>query len=602
MKDRIVRIGGASGFWGDSALGAPQLVAAGVDYLVFDYLAELTMSILVNARAKDPALGYATDFVDVAMKPVLKTVAEKRIKVVSNAGGVNPAGCGAALAKLCDEQGVALNIAIVEGDDVLGQVEALRAAGVTEMFSGASIPEKLLSANAYLGAIAIAEALKRGADVVITGRCVDSAVTLGPLMHEFGWAADAYDKLAQGSLAGHIIECGAQATGGLFTDWESVPDWADIGYPIVECAADGSFIVTKPAGTGGLISVPVVAEQMLYEIADPAAYLLPDVSCDFTQVRMKQLGEHRVGVSGARGRAPPDAYKVSSTWMDGWRSQATLVITGIDAAKKARRSGEAILERTRAIFRRRKIDDYTDTLIEVLGAEHQYGPHARTAAAREVIMRLSVKHADPKALSVFAREIAPAGTSWSPGTTGMGGGRAKATPNVRLFSFAVPRSSVRVGVRMDGERTDVDIPSGAPLVPAQAASVVPAQAGTQSHATKFASMSKPSGPTVPLIRLAHGRSGDKGDISNIGIVARKPEYLPLLRDQLTAAVVKRYFAHLVRGEVERHELPGIGAFNFVLHEALGGGGMASLRIDPLGKGMAQMLLDIPVAVPGDWAP
>ena len=593
MKDRIVRIGGASGFWGDSALGVPLLVAAGVDYLVFDYLAELTMSILVNARARDPALGYATDFVDVAMKPVLKTVAEKRVKVVSNAGGVNPAGCGAALARLCVEQGVALKIAIVEGDDVLGQVEALRAAGVTEMYSAASMPEKLLSANAYLGAIAIAEALKRGADVVITGRCVDSAVTLGPLMHEFGWATDAYDKLAQGSLAGHIIECGAQATGGLFTDWESVPDWANIGYPIVECAADGSFVVAKPAGTGGLISVPVVAEQMLYEIGDPAAYLLPDVSCDFTQVRMKQVGENRVGVSGARGRAPPHTYKVSSTWMDGWRSQATLVITGIDAAKKARRSGEAILERTRAIFRRRKFDDYTDTLLEILGAEHQYGMHARTAAAREVIMRLSVKHVDPKALSIFAREIAPAGTSWSPGTTGMGGGRAKAAPNVRLFSFAVPRSGVRVGVRMDGERFEVEIPSGAPFVPAPAA--------IRSPATELAAMSKPSGITVPLIRMAHGRSGDKGDMANIGIVARKPEYLPLLREQLTAAVVKRYFAHLVKGEVERHELPGIGAFNFVLREALGGGGMASLRIDPLGKGMAQMLLDIPLAVPRDWA-
>ncbi len=594
MKDRIVRIGGASGFWGDSALGAPQLVAAGVDYLVFDYLAELTMSILVNARARDPALGYATDFVDVAMKPVLKSVAEKRIKVVSNAGGVNPAGCGAALAKLCDEQGVALNIAIVEGDDVLARVEALRAAGAREMFSGASMPEKLLSANAYLGAIAIAEALKRGADVVITGRCVDSAVTLGPLMHEFGWATDAYDKLAQGSLAGHIIECGAQATGGLFTDWESVPDWANIGYPIVECAADGSFIVAKPAGTGGLISVPVVAEQMLYEIGDPAAYLLPDVSCDFTQVRIKQVGENRVCVSGARGHAPPDTYKVSSTWMDGWRSQATLVITGIDAAKKARRSGEAILERTRAIFRRRKFDDYADTLIEILGAEHQYGPHARTAAAREVIMRLSVRHMDPKALSVFAREVAPAGTSWSPGTTGMGGGRAKATPNVRLFSFAVPRAGVRVSVRMNDERAEVAIPPGAP--------VIPAQAGAQSHASESATASKPSGSTVPLVRLAHGRSGDKGDISNIGIIARKPEYLPLLRAHLTAAVVKQYFAHLVAGEVERHELPGIGAFNFVLREALGGGGMASLRIDPLGKGMAQMLLDIPLSVPSDWAP
>ena len=372
-----LRIGGASGFWGDSALGAPQLAAAGIDYLVFDYLAELTMSILAGARAKDAALGYATDFVDVAMKSVLQQVAAKGIKVVSNAGGVNPRACAAALQKLCDAEGVTLKIAIVEGDDVLDRLPGLRQAGVTEMFSGAALPENILSANAYLGAIPIAAALQRGADVVITGRCVDSAVTLGPLIHEFGWVFDtddveALDKLAQGALAGHIIECGAQATGGLFTDWESVPDWANIGYPIIECHADGSFVVTKPANTGGLVTPAVVAEQMLYEIGDPAAYVLPDVVCDFTQVTLTQQGDasaHRVLVQGARGTPPTDCYKVSATYMDGWRAQATLLITGIDAAKKAQRSGEAILERTRGIFTRLKFADYLETRLEIIGAE-----------------------------------------------------------------------------------------------------------------------------------------------------------------------------------------------------------------------------------------
>ncbi len=602
-RSKPVRIGGASGFWGDSALGAPQLVAAGIDYLVFDYLAELTMSILVNARAKDAALGYATDFVDVAMKPVLKDLVANRIKVVSNAGGVNPRACAAALQKLCDEQGVTLNIAIVEGDDVLERIPASREAGVKEMFSGTALPEKILSANVYLGAIPIAAALKRGADVVITGRCVDSAVTLGPLIHEFDWVFDtadgsALDKLAQGALAGHIIECGAQATGGLFTDWDSVPDWANIGYPIVECHADGSFVVTKPAGTGGLVTPAVVAEQMLYEIGDPAAYILPDVVCDFTQVTMTQEGEasaHRVLVKGARGKPPTDCYKVSATYMDGWRAQATLLITGIDAAKKAQRSGEAILERTRGMFKRLKFADYLETNLEIIGAEHQYGPHARTAATREAVMRLSVRHENPKAIGVFAREVAPAGTSWSPGTTGMGGGRSKPAPNLRMFSFLLPKSAVRPRVELNGEGTHTPIPPGFPPQEPPAPTVLDDQ--SPKALVGAVSVAGVDEVLVPLLRIAHARSGDKGNISNIGVIARDKLFLPLLRAQLTPAAVKQYFAHLVKGEVVRFELAGIHAFNFVLHEALDGGGMASLRADPLGKGMAQMLLDLPVFVP-----
>ena len=648
MSEKIVKIGGASGFWGDSALGAPQLVAAGIDYLVFDYLAELTMSILVNAKTKDPALGYATDFVDVAMKSVLKDVAVKGIKVVSNAGGMNPRACAAALQKLCDEQGVTLKIAVVEGDDVLDRIPALRGRGtdgesgeggvrgIVEMFSGAPLPEKILSANAYLGAIPIAAALKRGADVVITGRCVDSAVTLGPLIHEFDWAFGGYgklaqgdwgklaqgdldklaqgdlDKLAQGALAGHIIECGAQATGGLFTDWESVPDWPNIGYPIVECHADGSFVVTKPANTGGLVTTAVIAEQMLYEIGDPAAYILPDVVCDFTRVTLTQQGgaaAHRVLVQGARGRPPTDCYKVSATYMEGWRAQATLLITGIDAAKKAQRSGEAILARTRAIFQRLKFSDYLETHLDIIGAETQYGPHARTTATREAVMRLAVRHDNPRALGVFAREVAPAGTSWSPGTTGMGGGRSKPAPNVRMFSFLLPKREVRPRVELAGEGTHPPVPEGFTQSPSSAANLrdergqkdalagdPPAPTVSSVDSAQPLVGAAPGAMTVPLLRIAHGRSGDKGNISNIGIIARQPHYLPLLRAQLTPHAVKGYFAHLVKGEVLRYELTGIDAFNFVLHEALDGGGMASLRADPLGKGMAQMLLDFPVHI------
>src|SRR5262245_23363033 len=292
-----VRIGGASGFGGDSMVGAPQLVHSGlIDYLVFDYLAETTMSILAAARAKKPELGYATDFVDSAMKQVLPEVMRRGIKVIANAGGINPRGCAAALAALASTMALTPRIAVVEGDDVSALMPALRSAGTRDMYTGEPLPTQVLSANAYLGALPIAAALDAGADIVITGRCVDRAVTLGALIHAFGWSPSDHDRLAGGSLAGHIIECGCQATGGLFTDWAQVPDWAHIGYPIVECAGDGSFVLTKAPGTGGLVRRACVAEQLLYELGDPAAYLLPDVTCDFRDVRIEQIAEERVRV------------------------------------------------------------------------------------------------------------------------------------------------------------------------------------------------------------------------------------------------------------------------------------------------------------------
>src|SRR5215469_10354674 len=250
MRKDFVSIGGASGFWGDSVTGPMQLVAAGrIDFLVFDYLAELTMSLLASARMKDLSQGYATDFISVAMRMVLKEAMAKNIRIIANAGGVNPRGCAAALQALADELGVQVRIAVVEGDDVMPLLPALRDEGMREWQGDRPLPEKVVSANAYLGALPIKAALDAGAQVVITGRCVDSAVTLGALMHGFGWATDDYDRLAAGSLAGHIIECGCQGAGGLHTDWEDVPDWAHSGYPMVECRSDGSFIVTKPEGT-----------------------------------------------------------------------------------------------------------------------------------------------------------------------------------------------------------------------------------------------------------------------------------------------------------------------------------------------------------------
>jgi hypothetical protein len=590
---KIVRIGCASGFWGDSVIAAPQLLRGSkLDYLVLDYLAEVTMSLLARAKMKDPEAGYAADFVSVMMKSVLPDIVRQGVKVVANAGGVNPIGCKRALETLCAQAGVKLCIAVVEGDDLMPAVGTGGLDNVRELYSGEALPAKVLTANAYLGAIPIAAALAGGADVVITGRCVDSALTLGVLRHEFGWPVDDYDRLAAGSLAGHIVECGPQATGGVHTDWESVPDWANIGYPIVECRSDGSFVVTKPEGTGGLVTPATVAEQVLYEVGDPAAYLLPDVTADFSHVQLESVGPDRVEVTGATGRPPTAQYKVSATYLDGYRAVAVVSIVGVSAAAKAEKTAEAILIRTRQIFRARNLPDFSVVHIEVLGAESSYGPQSRARDSREVILRLVVEHPQRDALELFAREIAPAGTSWAPGTTGFMGGRPKVQPVVKLFTFLVEKSAL-AGPRVSiGDRPafDVDVPTQGGFVPAP--EVIPSRLNEPR-------IDEPT-VDVPLLRLAYARSGDKADTSNIAVIARKPEYLPLLRRELTADRIARHFSHLATGPVQRFEAPGLNAFNFLLADALGGGGMASRRIDPQGKAYAQMALEMLIAVPRSW--
>ena len=586
MTRDTVRIGCASAFWGDTSAGAEQLVRRGdIDFLVFDYLAEITMSLLARARVRKPELGYVPDFID-ALAPLLQEIKQRGLRIVSNAGGINPHAAAAALRGRAAEAGIVLHIAVVTGDDLTDRTEEIRAAGVKEMFSGAPMPEKLTTMNAYLGAQPIATALDRGADVVITGRCVDSAVVLGPLVHAFGWSWTDYDRLAQGSLAGHLLECAAQVTGGLFTDWRDVPGWDDMGMPIAECGADGSFVVSKPSGTGGLVSPLSVGEQMLYEIGDPGSYILPEVVCDFRAVTMASCGPDQVRVAGTHGRAPTPTLKVSATWHDGYRVMGTLTIGGYEAALRAQRVGEAILTRVRRLLATRGISDFSETSIEVLGAESTYGPWRRPQAAanREVVLKIGARHRDQQALEILAREIAPSGSSMAQGITGFFAGRPSVQPVLRLFSFLWPKEKVAPIVHDGDEQIVVPFAASQPL------SAPPATAAPQ-RAIGVAD------GTVPLIALAVGRSGDKGNSANIGIIARKPEYLPWLRAALAEDVIRDWFAHTGVSKVERFDLPGIHALNFVLHDALGGGGVASLRVDAQGKAFAQMLMDHPIPVP-----
>lgn len=587
MGREAIRIGGASGFWGEAPHATAQLLTApDLDVLVYDYLAEITLSIMARARAKDPELGYATDFVREAMAPNLREIAARGIRVLSNAGGMNPAACAEALRREIDREGLALRVAVVEGDDLRAQIDTV--AREPEMFSGAAFPArvKVLSVNAYLGAGPVVAALRAGADIVITGRCVDSALTLAAAIESLGWEAGAYDLLAAGSLAGHLLECGPQASGGNFTDWKDVPDRAGIGYPIAHVWADGRFTIETPAGTGGLVSRETVGEQMLYEIGDPQAYLLPDVSCDFSAVELHEIAPGKVEVSGCKGRAPSGRLKVSTTWLDGFRAGQVLNFNG----REARAKGEAYVEAVQARVTERLgasgLGPFDKTSVECFGGRPGAGEY------EEVAVTAAVQHQDARAVGLFLKELIGAALAAPPGLHFFtGAGRPKPSPVVALFSNLVDADLPNIVIRLDGETLPYEaLPRAEPgEAPRRVAPPEPDQ--TTGEMTQ-----------VPLEMLAVARSGDKGNAANIGVMARVTVYMPWIWKALTPEAVSACFAAELRGGVERFYLPGSSSMNILMHDVLGGGGIASLRNDSQGKGFAQRLLSLPVGIPADLVP
>ncbi|HJT32304.1 MAG TPA: acyclic terpene utilization AtuA family protein [Pirellulales bacterium] len=440
-----IKIGNGAGFLGDN-LDAPRrlIESAELDYLTLEYLAELTLSILARRREKDPAAGYADDFLEVLASLVPAWRGQPRLKVVTNAGGMNPRACAAAAGRILADAGLAdLPIGVVTGDDLLPDLPNLLAAGCEfeNLDTGrplSELREQVVSANAYLGAREIAAALGEGARLMITGRVADASLTVGPAVHEFGWAWGDWQRLAGASVAGHLIECGAQVTGGFYAHWSEIA-LADVGYPIAELADDGACVITKPPGSGGVVNRETVAEQLVYEIGDPAHYLTPDVDVDFTTVEIEPMNVDRVAVRGATGRAAPDSYKVSLAYRAGFTANGQLLVYGRDPVVKARTCGELIVERVRAAG-----FDLAEVNVECLGAgEGVPGLHAPPVGLREVMLRVTVRDDRREAVERFCKEIAPLATAGPAGLAGYASGRPTSRPVFAYWPTLVPKNLVQ---------------------------------------------------------------------------------------------------------------------------------------------------------------
>jgi hypothetical protein len=589
---KTVRIGGASSYAVDSMTSVAQLLRAepSPDYLMFDFMSEGNIGALAQARAANPESGYMAEFISVHIAPNLNDLAAKRVKLLANAGGFNPKACAEAIEALLKERNVDLKVAYIAGDNLLPDEAKIRAAAPKDMFSGAPLPAQLDSINAYLGAFPVAQALAAGADIVVTGRCADSALGLGPLIHEFGWKFDDWDRLAAGTLVGHLLECGCQLTGGTFTDWEDVPGWEDVGFPIAEVSEDGSCVISKPANTGGLISVGTVTEQTFYEVSDPRAYIVPDVVCDFSNLKIEQIGENLVSVSNARGYPATSTYKCVASYNIGWRGTYSQVVLGINAGAKAKRQGEALIQRGRNQLRGLNLGEYVRADVDMIGSESQYGPRATANPVREVFMRVSVDHVEQRAVQMFVRESLASTSAMAPGSTATISGNI--SPLAKLFLFLLPKTQVQASVGIGGKILPSPQHEGQPF---NAASLqtppVPAPAPFAHDAAV----------TVPLIDLAWGRSGEKGNLFNVAVIARKPEYLPYIRASLTAEAVGNWFAHLYPADatpkVDIFDMPGPHAINYIVRDSMDGGILVSPRVDHAAKGMAQQLLEFPVTIP-----
>jgi hypothetical protein len=590
-QTKPVRIGNAHAFWGDRADAAAEMLARepDLDYITLDYLAEVSMSILAMQRERDPAAGFPRDFLDVVRSLAPYWAAGGRCRLITNAGGLNPRGCAETCIRMLEEAGCQpLTIGVVSGDDVLADLVVASPSEFTNLDTGepiGSVQDRLVTGNAYFGAAPIAKALALGADIVITGRVADPSLVVAPCLHHFGWTDIDYDRLAGATVAGHLIECGTQVTGGISTDWLDVPDVAHIGFPIVEVEAEGSCIVTKPRGSGGHVSPMTVKEQLVYEIGDPGNYLSPDVAVSLLSLSIEDLGNDRVRVKGATGRPRPDTYKVSATYRDGYRAAGSLTIVGRDTRAKAERCGALVLQRVHDAGLK-----LHDSIIECLGTGAvASGILANVGESSEVVLRIAVESDSYKAVECFTREMMPFVTAGPQGTTGYAEGRPHLHGVFRYWPCLIPRTAIapRVEILASRESTSMlGLLAGKREIP-----VVKHVPTTRSEPP--AAKAHRARPTR-LYDIACARSGDKGTSANIGVVARDDKAWRFLQTWLTADRVAMYFAPMHPEAVERFELPNLGALNFILHGVLKRG----LRTDAQGKALGQILLEL--ALPDGW--
>ncbi len=606
-RKKTLRIANAGGYWGDDpyALRRQVLGPIPVDYVSMDFLAEITMSILQKQHARDPKAGYARDFVS-QVTPLLDELRKRKIKIITNAGGVNPKSCAEAIFEAARKRNLPLKVAVVGGDDIAPRVEELRNKGVLleNMETGeelGSYRSKILSANAYFGAMPVVDALASDPDIVLSGRVTDTGITLAALIHELGWRPGDYDRLAQGIVASHLIECGAQATGGNFTDWQKVASYVDVGFPILEFEADGSFVITKHPGSGGLVSLQTTREQFLYEMGHPQLYITPDAIADFTTMKLESVGENRVRVSGARGLKPTDLLKVSMALEDGFKSSGALIISGPDARAKAELFADVFWTRLDAEIAREGLSALEARHTEYVGDDSTHRGLTPEHLVTEILLRLGARDHERAKLEIF-RKLLPSLILSGPAGVAVTGGAPSISEVVRYWPSLIPQevapASLEVWSQDEGaepqkisERTEIGWP-------ATGGEARPSRDLVDPFPTSLlAELSPSSVVEVPLMELAHARSGDKGDTSNIGLIGRSAACYVWLRENVTAERVRGWFEGIAEGEVHRFLVPNLWALNFLLDRSLGGGGTVSLYIDAQGKTYGQALLRARVSIP-----
>jgi hypothetical protein len=598
MSSKTIRIGNAGGYWGDDPKALERQVFGGkLDYISIDFLAEITMSIMQKQKAKDPSLGYAKDFIPM-LEPVLEKLMSDGTTLITNAGGINPESCAQAIKDLGKKLGLNPKVAVVKGDDILEKIDDLIGAGASfdNMETGESyelVHDRIESANVYFGAAPVVEALSWNPDIIITGRVTDTGITIAPMIHEFGWSLKDWDKLAHGIVAGHILECGTQATGGNFTDWKKIDSFDHVGFPIVEVESSGAFTVTKHEGTGGLVSVDTVREQLFYEMGDPKAYLTPDVVADFATIQLEAVGKNKVRVSGVKGYEPTKLYKVSMAYSDGFKANGSIIISGPNASEKANAFA-------RIFWNRCPKEDFEDTITECIGLDSCHRSLIHTNQAPEILLRLGVRADNAELIRRFAKLIPSLILSGPPGVAVISG-VPKAQKVVSYWPALIPKSTIcpRIGLFENGkliEERNVESTEIGEFKPV-GSDIDQASEADQSIEDIKQEFMHDQAEWINLECLCLARSGDKGDTANIGVMARSREAFEFLEGFLTAQKVKNYFQELCYGNVRRYTLENMLGFNFLLEQSLGGGGTKTLRIDAQGKTFAQALLRQKARVP-----